>query len=280
MTSQKQAKANRRNGLKSTGPKTPEGKVIVSKNATTHGLRAQHTVIDGESQTEFNEFYNELILYLAPVGPMEQLLASRLITASWRLRRVAKIEVELFNYLQQPKPTPSIDSCNDDTQKYNPPYQMNVVKTYSAESSSEHREKYSTEQAKAKLKELKETFERISHMDVSTKNIPALKQYLIDLSTLDLSQESLSQLSEAIDELTEIENSIKAQAIDDFRMKFPLGRIIHDDLKSRTALTTFHRYEVNIERSFFKSLHELQRLQATRCGGSVSIPAALDINMP
>ena len=58
MISQKQAEANRRNGLKSTGPKTPEGKAIVSKNATTHGLRTQHTVIDGESHTEFNEFYN------------------------------------------------------------------------------------------------------------------------------------------------------------------------------------------------------------------------------
>ncbi len=280
MTSQKQTEANRRNGLKSTGPKTPKGKAIVSKNATTHGLRAQHTVIDGESQTEFNEFHNELIQYLAPVGPMEQLLASRLITTSWRLRRVAKIEVELFNYLQQPKPIPSTDSCNNDTQKYNPPYQVNIIKTYPAELSSEHREKYSTDQVKAKLNELKETFEQISRIDVSTKNIPAFKQYLRDLSTLGLPKKSLSQLSEAIDELTEIENSIKAQAIDDFRMKFTLGRIIHDDLKSRTALTTFHRYEVNIERSFFKSLHELQRLQAARRGGAISISAALDINMP
>lgn len=258
MTSQKQAEANKLNGLKSTGPKTPEGKTIVSKNATTHGLRAQHTVIDCESQTEFDEFYNELILYLAPVGPMEQLLASRLITASWRLRRVAKIEVELFNYLQQPKPIPSTDTCNNDKQQYDSPFRVTVVKRYPDESLQEHPEYSSADQVKAKLNELKETFERISHMDVSTKNIPALRQYLIDLSTLDLSQESLSQLSEAIDELSEIENSIKAQAIDDFRMKFTLGRIIHDDLKSRTALTTFHRYEVSIERSFFKSLHELQ----------------------
>jgi len=280
MTSQKQTEANKLNALKSTGPKTPETKAIVSKNATTHGLRAQHTVIDCESQTEFDEFYNELILYLAPVGPMEQLLASRLITAFWRLRRVAKIEVELFNYLQQPKPIPSTDSCNNNTQEHEPPFNLRIVKTYSAESSPEHRKEYSADQVKAKLKELKETFERISHMDVSTKNIPALRQYLIDLSTLDLSQGSLSQLSEAVDELTEIENSIKAQAIDDFRMKFTLGRIIHDDLKSRTALTTFHRYEVNIERSFFKSLHELQRLQAARCGGAVSIPVALDVNLP
>jgi len=65
MTSQKQIEANRRNALKSTGPKTLDGKAIVSQNATTHGLRARHTVIDGESQTEFDEFYDELCRFLA-----------------------------------------------------------------------------------------------------------------------------------------------------------------------------------------------------------------------
>jgi len=199
--------------------------------------------------------------------------------ASWRLRRVVKIETELLNYLQQPKPTPSTDSCDNDTQKYAPPYQVNIVKTYPAESSPGNPGEYSADQVKDKLKELKETFERISHMDVLTKNIPALRQYLIDLSTLNLSQESQTQLNEAIDELTEIEDSIKAQAIDDFRMKFTLGSTFYDDLKGRTALATFHRYEVNIERSFFKSFHELQRLQAARHGGAVSIPGALDVNL-
>lgn len=117
MTSQKQIEANRQNALKSTGPKTPEGKAVASKNAIKHGLRARHTVIDGESWIEFNEFRNELIRHLTPVGFPEQLLADRLIAAFWRLRRVAQIEIELFDYLQQPKPTPTTDSCNNDTQK-------------------------------------------------------------------------------------------------------------------------------------------------------------------
>ncbi len=265
MTSQKQTEANRRNALKSTGPKTPEGKAIVSTNAVKHGLRAQHTVIDGESWTEFNEFRDELVRYFAPVGFLEQLLTDRFITASWRLRRAVRIEVELFNYLQQPEATPQSDFCNNDTQKHKPPYHVNIVKTYSPESSPEHLGEYSDGEAKARLNELKSMLKQISRMNISLEHVPALRQYLTDLSSLDflidsLAPENRSQLSKAIDELAEIEDLLKAQAIDDFRMKFTLGRTFYDDLKSRTTLTTFHRYEVNIERSFFKSLHELQRL--------------------
>jgi hypothetical protein len=44
------------------------------------------------------------------------------------------------------------------------------------------------------------------------------------------------------------------------------------------ALTSLHRYEGGLERSFFKTLHELQRLQATRLGHSVPIPVAIDVH--
>ena len=43
MTSEKKAEANRRNALKSTGPKTPEGKDAVRLNALKHGLLSQRS---------------------------------------------------------------------------------------------------------------------------------------------------------------------------------------------------------------------------------------------
>ena len=262
----------------------PQAKAIVSANAVKHGLRAQHVVIDGESQDEFNEFRDESIRHFAPVGFLEQLLTDRITAAFWRLRRVARIEVELFNYLQQPKPTLPANPCNNNTQNYEPPVHLKVIKTYPMDSSSKHLGQYSADEIEASLNELKDTLKQISHMNISTKHAPALRQYLIDLSGVDsfidsLSPEDQGRVSEAIDELTQIENALKTQAIDDMRMKFSFGRVMLEDLKSLNTLSTFHRYETSIQRTLFKSLHELQRLQAARLGRPVSIPAALDLNI-
>lgn len=39
------------------------------------------------------------------------------------------------------------------------------------------------------------------------------------------------------------------------------------------------RYESTIEKSFYKAMHELQRIQAMRLGLPVMAPIALDINL-
>jgi hypothetical protein len=50
MTSDKKAEANRRNALKSTGPKTPGGKAAVRLNALKHGLLSQDILLPGEGE--------------------------------------------------------------------------------------------------------------------------------------------------------------------------------------------------------------------------------------
>ena len=39
------------------------------------------------------------------------------------------------------------------------------------------------------------------------------------------------------------------------------------------------RYESSLEKSFYKAIHELQRVQAIRMGQPVLAPIALDINV-
>src|SRR5260370_17219832 len=48
MTSQKQIEANRRNALKSTGPRSQRGREAVRLNSVTHGLTAKSIITHGE----------------------------------------------------------------------------------------------------------------------------------------------------------------------------------------------------------------------------------------
>jgi len=97
MPSQLQNEANRRNSLKSTGPKTLEGKAIASRNAVTHGLFARMPVIPGENEAEFRTYTEHWLGDLKPVGATEEFLAERIIGIAWRLRRVGQIEANIFH---------------------------------------------------------------------------------------------------------------------------------------------------------------------------------------
>jgi len=45
------------------------------------------------------------------------------------------------------------------------------------------------------------------------------------------------------------------------------------------AFSKLSRYETGIERSLYRALHELQRLQTARCGGNVPLPLAADVHV-
>jgi hypothetical protein len=97
MTSQRQIEANRRNAARSTGPRTPEGKAVVSLNALRHGLLSGQAVIQGESEVELVELGRRLRGQLVPMGELELLLADRIVSTAWRLRRVIALETLLFD---------------------------------------------------------------------------------------------------------------------------------------------------------------------------------------
>src|SRR5215216_2423812 len=97
MASRKQIQANRQNALKSTGPKTPEGKDTARLNATKHGLLSQE-VLPGEDEDALKELAERLRAELQPVGEMENLLVERIIDATWRLRRLSRVEAGIFTW--------------------------------------------------------------------------------------------------------------------------------------------------------------------------------------
>jgi hypothetical protein len=91
------AEASRRNGAKSRGPKTGEGKARAAQNALKHGLRAQkYVVLPSEDAAEFGALEAALIEELAPEGALQSVLAQRVVAATWRLERAERLEAELF----------------------------------------------------------------------------------------------------------------------------------------------------------------------------------------
>jgi hypothetical protein len=102
MATEAQILANRRNALKSTGPRTSEGKAAVSQNAVKHGLLTRQDVISSESQADFDLYREQLLDELAPVSPMESMLAERIVTLSWRLKRVCRIQNQTIDALNAP----------------------------------------------------------------------------------------------------------------------------------------------------------------------------------
>ena len=91
------AAASRKNGAKSRGPKTPEGKARSARNALKHGLCARQTVVLGdEDLAAFDALEAALMAELAPQGALQAVLARRIVAATWRLERAERIEAELF----------------------------------------------------------------------------------------------------------------------------------------------------------------------------------------
>ena len=96
MASQKQIEANRRNALKSTGPKTDEGKAAVSMNALRYGLRARSILIPGENPEEYDRLCASLEAEWRPRNRTEQLLVEQMVTAQWKLARLEVGERSIY----------------------------------------------------------------------------------------------------------------------------------------------------------------------------------------
>jgi hypothetical protein len=96
MATIKQINANKKNALLSKGPKTDLGKLNSSKNSLKHGLTAKQLVI-GENLKEFEQYRDQMIEALKPVGILEEQVVFKIIDVGFRLRRIGKIEAGIYN---------------------------------------------------------------------------------------------------------------------------------------------------------------------------------------
>lgn len=211
MSSLKQIAANRLNAEKSTGPKSDEGKALVSQNALKHGLLSSQAILPWEDSRSLDELAKGLRSELHPNGELELLLVDRIASLVWRLRRAGKIETAIL----------------------------------------------AIELHEADLKRAwKETAAYIERPESPFSSKPE-KVKILDQQKYD---EALQNEAEVRSRMND-EGAILGQGF----------------VKQAKNLMTLHRYETMLERSLFKALHELQRVQAMRLGVEVAIPLAIDV---
>ena len=226
MTSEKQAQANRRNALKGTGPKTPEGKAAVHHNALRHGLLSRDVLLPGEDEAALKELGERLRDELQPVGELEGLLVDWITASTWRLQRLGRVEAGIFAF-----------------------------ELYGELATQARQEagKYSRTKTEVTLDGRK------TGGDLET------------VVTTTITDEQKHQ--EAVERAREMESVRDAELA-------TLGQTFIRDANKANAFSKLSRYETTIERSLFKALHELQRLQAARgAGGNVSPPVAVDVDV-
>jgi hypothetical protein len=112
MISQKQLEANRRNALKSTGPRTLRGKAISSLNPLSHCIYAESEVLPDENPEDLRDLARAYIERWEPALQEERYLVDTLIRCDWRMRRFSRIEAAIWKHLR----------CQDSYHAHQAPY--------------------------------------------------------------------------------------------------------------------------------------------------------------
>jgi hypothetical protein len=80
------------------GPRTPQGKAVSARNATTHGLFARDIVLPalGEDPEGYRHIEAQFTAQIAPRNLLERHYVEKIAAASWRLRRLHRWQAQLF----------------------------------------------------------------------------------------------------------------------------------------------------------------------------------------
>jgi hypothetical protein len=103
--------ANRANALKSTGPRTPEGRRRSAANTrVTHGFRTHEPKLSDIALAEIAELEIHLTAHWQPATPETAALVHEIAAASWRMDEILMtIDEALLNPSLNPMPTAALD---------------------------------------------------------------------------------------------------------------------------------------------------------------------------
>src|SRR5258708_31889514 len=94
--SEAQLGANRANDLRSTGPRTPEGKDISRLNGTRYRVTQQVMIMPEPQMQAYLDFHKEQQEAHKPADPIEKQLVQTVIDTQWRMNCARAWEMSLF----------------------------------------------------------------------------------------------------------------------------------------------------------------------------------------
>ena len=95
--SQRAAESSRKNGAKSKGPATPEGRQRSNRANLIHGAYSHTDLILPEDRERYEAIYNDFVEKLRPTNHLELELLEQMVSATWRRRRIAAVLQQYWN---------------------------------------------------------------------------------------------------------------------------------------------------------------------------------------
>jgi hypothetical protein len=298
-TSQRKIEANRRNALRSTGPKTSHGKNVVSGNAIKHGLLAREVVNTtlSEKPEDFQRLFAKLIEDCEPVGQMEWMLVEQIAVAWWRRRRVLRAEnnASIKGVLTVDKNFRAAgnrgytDLANwavaMQEREASPLPSLLVLDRVAADEESIRRLRQTTQGIQFLLESLAEIKTEVESTGVlkelhcnwiarcfGAEGLDLLRKADKQLEPDDL-QELLAAMSWHLKELAKLGRRIAAADRAEIGADLLLCSLPPDEYADRLL-----RYDAHYERQFYRAINELERLQRRRKGEAVPPPLKLEID--
>jgi hypothetical protein len=291
--SHKQIEANRRNARKSTGPKTQAGKAASKLNALKHGILSREVVVRGlkirESSREFDSLRRQFWEQYAPLGPVEEMLVDRIVTAYWRQRRALTAESgeitlnvdrghwkrnrpdRLANQLviaslspledvalKMEESAPGLNYIRHILGKVRDMVERDGELTDAALRETHYIDKPNS--LTIRLKKLRESeIQEAENLDEA--GLKARKQQI--LAAIDRMLQSYAWQEQDAREREQTEESARQAAA---------------VLPSADTLDKILRYETTLERQMYRAMHQLERLQRMRHGEAVPPPLSMEVS--
>jgi len=260
-----------------------------------------------EKVRDWEAHHGGVLSALAPVGPLETLLAERVALGAWRLLRVARYEREAVAVSLETVEGSVAEGLAEEAgyhakKEDHHPRALRAALREAEEVLRERTRFYASLPRRGEMKPLSQEeaeevlealWKRTEDVDLETLPVEGLPEggTVTDFGewTVGLFRRTLEALAAAAgttaaalmeEDLDRLRTKVQEAREEEREARGRVDRLRRSrTLPGEGVLDKVSRYEAHLERGLYKALHELQRLQAARGGVYVPPPAAVDVDL-